>query len=887
MFVLRGHRVDVGDFSSATMVLQYPGTAKRGKVSLERLVSLPARAEYGRLRYYATTVEVGKPHVRLANTGGGSGGLDKVFRVGNSFYALAISTVGEQRLDLGPGLQSGVVSAMLEVIGVPSELVEALYPRAAGRERNEALMRDLMRHAQVAVSKCDLIPPRMKGRAAAKLAAIAMTHNAEAEIESLGRLALGCAELNKSLTQAFSNPTGFFGFVMRTRITVRSWIRWITACWREKGSGWVVVAFLTLLSGLFIKLWKFTRFMKLNHIRAYLLSIYHYLRKSSKPACVAACTLRTNLRKWLRVKHKRLVPGDALSAAGNGTDTVRNVLIEESLKRVHVSVTPTLIAYEFAKSGGDLYYLPTALMHIVSARQDFFGGFLVHCAWNFGVRRGWCQPFLKKESTIAAPQTVCVDEFRLRDNEPVAAGALCEVPNSGPDVRLACIDPTPSWHFCAVAIEGVEVAIFRSCACNERAAVRSRVTCQINKENVNWEKWWPKVRKVPEVVEPDVELWLKHLPTRARGQLESAPTLMAPDRRAKLMKAFIKRELGVVAVRGVATKSDPVPRIIQGRSVEVKLATGPFTWAYGKMLKEVYSPYIDGNNILYAGGRSGEEVGEFYERISTNLGAVGEWMAFDCKRFDRTVGPTPMRKLWEEYEECGASDLTLRALAGRDQTRRGYTSHGIKFHRQAQVSSGDGDTTAGNSRIHMVLLEACPYVEAAIVMGDDSLVYALDPDSVLAAYRAGGFEPKLSKDIDFCSALFWPTDSGLVLGPKIGRVLGKTFHSMEKRHDYMPWLRGVCLSLRLKVSFVPILRVLVERLLILAGDGKVYRAGDHNYKFTCDGSHNVCDATWGFMQDRYGLGEHEVKAMEAELATFEIGDRLIGDRWVNLVERDA
>jgi hypothetical protein len=350
------------------------------------------------------------------------------------------------------------------------------------------------------------------------------------------------------------------------------------------------------------------------------------------------------------------------------------------------------------------------------------------------------------------------------------------------------------------------------------------------------------------------------------------------------MKAFVKREKRISRIGAVPTKESFAPRLIQGRSVSVKVATGPFTWAYGKALMRTYG--LDGD-FMYAGGRSAEEIGSFKDRISWQYRETAcEWFAIDCKRWDRSVGPTPLRLLNQEYAFLGAPRECLLAFADRGDVRTGVTQGGIKYKRTGQVSSGDGDTSGGNSRIHLVLLEQL--AKAAIVSGDDALVFTDDINGILNLYRQGDFTPIVNtKEVDFCSSLFYPTTDGSVMGPKIGRVIGKTFHSMHKSSngDYMPWLRGVCLSMKHTCSYVPILRVLIPRLLEISGEGKVWRDHGHQYKSMAVQSHDVCDETWEFMYERYGLGESDVLAIESKLRTVELG-RISYPVLLDIVKRD-
>jgi hypothetical protein len=246
-----------------------------------------------------------------------------------------------------------------------------------------------------------------------------------------------------------------------------------------------------------------------------------------------------------------------------------------------------------------------------------------------------------------------------------------------------------------------------------------------------------------------------------------------------------------------------------------------------------------------------------------------------------------MLGLLKAYTDAGAPRHCLEALNDRHEERTGVTSHGWQYKRCAQVSSGDGDTSCGNSYAHLVMLQACSAVLAAAVHGDDAIIFTMDVEPVLEHYREGGFKPVLAPDVDFCSSLLWPTDSGSVLGPKVGRFLAKTFYCTHKFDGgYLPWLKGVCLSLLRSCSFVPILRVLVPRLLHLCGDVHAWYEKSHKYKSLAEESHDLCEDTWSFFTQRYGLSESDVVRMEEEIRCIPIGHTFVGDEWVSLVRRD-
>lgn len=865
-------KVDLGDFSGAKLEMRFPGTSVTGKIRLRDLLVLPVRAEYGNLCWYDTSnmAEASlqeSPLKAVSIRNDGEDGVSAFYQAGDYSYVIDEPDASNTLTIADPvHMRMGHV---LEVVAVPSSSIEALYPRAAGRERTPALLRDLMRRAEALIGGDKRVPDELKGRAIMALAALAMTHNIKQELALVARFKLGCLELNSALRDAFTVPTGIYGWLVSSCHTCRRWSRQLLG-------GVSTRARVALLGSSALAAWVLHHWLRRN---------YSVLRKSFVRALLkwvsllltwASSLWRVMKRLAGRKSPRRLVPG-RIRAIGTSA-VITDVVLEETIKRLVPGGTTAIVMVE-ALRHRSLLYAPTALMHVLAARQNFALGVLLHFFWNKSV-------LAARSPVETGPDDVCVDAIELRDNEPVADGCSFSIAGQSVNSRLVCCDARPSWHFRALSVDGVVVSVFRSCACNERAAIRSRVTCQESSESSFWPIWWPKASKMPLVVEEDTEVWMHHLPNRARGLINAAPTVAAVEASDRPMQAFVKRELAVESVQGQPLKLDPVPRIIQGRSLPIKVATGPWTWRFGKALRTTYPA---SGSFVYGGGCSSEELGEVIDRVTCQLtDDGGAWVAFDCKRFDRTVGPTPMRMLYREYVQCGAPTDCLAALAGRDGVRRGSTRNGIRYSRHAQVSSGDGDTTAGNSRIHLVLLEACPSVQAAIVMGDDAVVWTSDASEVATAYRQGGFEPKVSADLDFCSSLFWPSDQGTTLGPKIGRLIGKTFHSMNKiEGSYLRWLRGVCLGLDLSCSHVPILRVLIPHMLSLCGDGPVLRSDDFEYKTRSTERRCTTESTWDYMFERYSLSESDVLDMEAEILRVDIGSVLVGQHWVDLVQRDV
>jgi len=241
----------------------------------------------------------------------------------------------------------------------------------------------------------------------------------------------------------------------------------------------------------------------------------------------------------------------------------------------------------------------------------------------------------------------------------------------------------------------------------------------------------------------------------------------------------------------------------------------------------------------------------------------------------------------------------------------------------AQVQSGDGDTTSGNSCTHikadlsLVSTAALVRLEPShaditamdttsahaalrtgfhdtsqefrsIVLGDDGVKIAT-PDFLDNVGGAEGLKGHWFKhgfrDIDvsfssincaeFCSSRFWPTMDKpyRVLGPKIGRVLAKTFYVKYPlpRKKHLGWLLAVCIGMRDSVMHVPILRVVIPRLIELTTTAgavaidltELDRHFDHKIK--AERAHRASDETWDMVDELYGITKQEVLALEDEI----------------------
>jgi len=564
---------------------------------------------------------------------------------------------------------------------------------------------------------------------------------------------------------------------------------------------------------------------------------------------------------------------------------------EEVLKKVHPLMVPAVILAELLVHPIDRYW-PALCIHIASIFLPIHVSVILHSTYNIALRFTWQSTSLVKVSPyedayIKSTKDVCVCEMIQPPFPPIAPD--CSVRMDG--LPHCNKPPRPSVRFVAVRVAGVITNMYRSCQCNELAAIRHRVTVDEIKDNPLWKTWFKNARRVGPITVPTLQVWMERLTPKQFAEMQRIIGSTEPV--DKVIDAFVKRELAAYEIEGCMVKEVLKPRLIQGRRPPIRLATGPSTYAYGKKLSEVY--HWTTSNLVYAAGMTGETLGAWYNRTThtlcrTTQGVVPYWVSIDCSRWDSTVGSGPLSGLHEDYKKSGMDDDALYALRDRDKKRRGKTASGIRYSSTAKVASGDGDTSCGNSRIHLVMLENCPNVKAAVVMGDDGLILTDDAGAVMRQYRAGGMIPVLSPDIDFCSQLLWPVrGGGHVLGPKIGRVLAKTFQCRLQLNEaqHVAWLRSVCLGIHPSCSFVPLLRALVPRLLALVGEnGPLYDTGEWAEKLRAMEFHELSVETWEFFEDRYHIGRSVIQDLENEIRNMPLGAVLTRSEYVRMVSRD-
>jgi hypothetical protein len=354
--------------------------------------------------------------------------------------------------------------------------------------------------------------------------------------------------------------------------------------------------------------------------------------------------------------------------------------------------------------------------------------------------------------------------------------------------------------------------------------------------------------------------WIKHFPPFRRTLYEQFRHLrgiegIGPKERTR--KAFIKKELGCRHSPAQPEPTEHDPRLIQGAAEEWSVRTALELHAYTKLLARVFHSR---EIYYYVSGSDCEAVGKWLDWASERVHGRRVMLTIDAKRFDSSVTPPALAHHHRVLRIGGVPGAKVNELRRREGMNTWKTARGVRYSFEAEVSSGHGDTSSGDSTISIsvvdALVEHAPLSTdeqvrddspssqdmilplAAAVNGDDNTILTSaewlaevgGDEAVMAHYERAGFDVTLTVNPfpygDFCSQLFWPVldECVYVLGPKIGRTIGKTFFDFRAR-PLERHAKTVATGLIETCSFVPILRAVVERTLQLTAPQKLLKTG--------------------------------------------------------------
>lgn len=372
----------------------------------------------------------------------------------------------------------------------------------------------------------------------------------------------------------------------------------------------------------------------------------------------------------------------------------------------------------------------------------------------------------------------------------------------------------------------------------------------------------------PTQPDEDFAEWNSKFPkARALNQAKAYESLKSVSLKSKdfTRKAFSKKEL---TMKGGANPEDFDPRAIQGNTDRFNAAYGPFTSKMSEQLKKLWH---SGARITYTCGMTAEQIGTWRDQFGDEDVLILECdeSRYDCHQRKQA------QDLYEYLEKHGGSHSYPNVSDAIKGCREvfGYSSRGVKYKVSFTMTSGVPKTSTSNSFINgvkttYIVTEICGYKCWMLVNGDDNLCVIRGQFSevtvteIIQAIKdvslSLGFETKVKastqwSQVEYCSSLFWPTNNGTVLGPKIGKRLPKIGFSLNPLKVQL--VKGMLIGLQIECGFVPVLRTYARHQLGLveAIKEKTFLDKDRRHKSLPTSSHEANSATFAFFMDRYGV----------------------------------
>jgi len=316
------------------------------------------------------------------------------------------------------------------------------------------------------------------------------------------------------------------------------------------------------------------------------------------------------------------------------------------------------------------------------------------------------------------------------------------------------------------------------------------------------------------------------------------------------------------------------PRAIQGMSDRLQATIGPFFYSLSKVHNKVLGVE---SPICYGPGLTAEQIGAWIEEWSETYPF---YYAADAVRFDAHLKRPAFERINKFYKSVVMAPRRVTDAVEGKIDKIGYTRFGIRYEVEGTRASGDSDTTEGNTGFTIASTNAAlikqgfqgPGIDYALIAaGDDQLFFTSRPiDEVLYhKYQLGlGLEIELIPgkhlyQIDFLSALAYPSADGVVMGPKIGRLLARLGTASTPQSDYAEYMYSVAHGLFNLTHHVPILRTLIWKMMSLGTEND--KIEFEHFKMNATAAHGIHSDVYGFVCDRYNVSLSTIDEIEAEI----------------------
>jgi hypothetical protein len=340
------------------------------------------------------------------------------------------------------------------------------------------------------------------------------------------------------------------------------------------------------------------------------------------------------------------------------------------------------------------------------------------------------------------------------------------------------------------------------------------------------------------------------------------------------------------------------PRIVYQGTDMYNFLTGCVVMEIQRRMKASLShsnPLNTGNVVVFACGKSGEEIGDVIHA------APGEIIESDFSNNDGSQSAGFRKYEAMFYAKHGAPAWFVREFARNVQVRV-WTRYGIEATVKGQRWSGETTTTTGNSYVGAVQLLACA-LEAGVTQsthihgGDDFLGIAPPGDAekmvrvIPAVVASSGMEAKVFKAESRHHGTFYRkryvSDKVRTRPvPQFGRVLAKInlranqntavgdreymagkYYSAAYEHRYVPGIRELLLQTARQMSDKPHFDVRLTKMNEMGGVGDITRVVEESDAISLDSFSD-------FLRDVYGIGYEDLMYEYGRVA-----DTCIG--WLN------
>jgi len=285
------------------------------------------------------------------------------------------------------------------------------------------------------------------------------------------------------------------------------------------------------------------------------------------------------------------------------------------------------------------------------------------------------------------------------------------------------------------------------------------------------------------------------------------------------------------------------PRCISGKEDDYLAATGPLYYSYMKSLVAQKWPDVTTalrQKYIYTGGMTSDQIGLIISHYET----MG-WCFYegDFSRYDGRTELEALRAEFACYDLPGVyKDYLLLQLESS-----GVSRGGVKFHQRGKRASGVINTSFGNTVVGFMFFAGCfkrmNFDDFVVVqLGDDNVVMTRIPIDLQFVRNYANdcghvLEIKEVVDVDyleFCSMRFWDVGGVRVLGPKPGRVLAKTFVSVDplmQDNQLCDYVLQIAKSFQY-YQFVPVLGEFCRGILEHVVTDKKYKSSFRKYGWT-------------------------------------------------------